>query len=138
MDVKDDRNSNKSVERILEYLRAVEKLAEEILVDKQEIIQLSTMQNKNREALRDLGKSNQEICWLTVGSVLIKHNLYSTRQLIEKDQEKMNVDLNKLRRELKLKINNLRDLEMQPPLPGLMLTPLSPKERYSLSANGLL
>lgn len=123
--------------KILKYLVLAEKLAEEILSDRREIILLDKRRNENREALRTVLKSEQLKCWLTVGSVLIKHNLQATKSLLEADQKQLDIDINKLRSELKLKVNNLRDLEMQPPAPGLMLVPLSQKETHSLSSAGL-
>lgn len=124
-------------ERTLKYLVAVEKLAEEILADKREIVVLDKRRNENREALRNLTKSTQKKCWLTVGSVLIKHDSDSAKNLIESDQKQLNIDINILRSNLKLKVNDLRDLEMQPPVPGLMLVPLSQKETGVLSSSGL-
>lgn len=124
--------------KTLTYLVAVEKLADEILSDKQEIILLDKRRNQNREALRDLTKAQQKQCWVTVGSVLVKHNLESTKLLLEADQKQINIDINTLRSNLKVKLNNLRDLEMQPPVPGLMLVPMSNKETEVLSRTGLI
>lgn len=124
-------------EKVLDYLLSVEKLAEEILSDRREIVLLDKRRNHNREALRDLAKSSQNKCWVTVGSVLIKNNLEATQSLIEADQRQLNIDINKLRCNLKIKVNNLRDLEMQPPVSGLMLIPMSQKETQGFSAAGL-
>ncbi|KAJ8734769.1 hypothetical protein PYW08_014019 [Mythimna loreyi] len=125
-------------ERLVKYLVSVEKLANEILSDKHEIVLLDKRRNQNREALRDLTKSTQKKCWVTVGSVLIKHSADAAKSLLEADQKQINIDINKLRSELKVKVNNLRDLEMQPPIPGLMLNPLSSKETEALSSSNLI
>ncbi|KAL0850190.1 hypothetical protein ABMA28_012059 [Loxostege sticticalis] len=124
-------------EKVLKYLVSVEKLAEEILADKREIVLLDKRRNHNREALRDLTKSSQQKCWMTVGSMLTKNNLETTKNLLEADQIQLNIEINKLRCDLKVKVNNLRDLEMQPPVPGLMLVPLSQKETQGMSNAGL-
>ncbi|XP_026485185.1 p53 and DNA damage-regulated protein 1 [Vanessa tameamea] len=123
--------------KTLKYLVAVEKLAEEIINDKREIIMLDKRRNQNREAIRDLSKSSQLKCWVTVGSILVKHNVESTITLLESDQKQLDVDINKLRSNLKVKVNSLRDLEMQPPVPSLMLVPISDKETEGLSRAGL-
>lgn len=123
--------------KILTYLISVEKLAEEILSDKNEIILLDKRRNQNREALRNLTKSPQNKCWATIGSILVKHEVTSIRKLLEADQLQLDIDINKLRSNLKLKVNSLRDLEMQPPVPGLMLVPMSQKETQGLSSSGL-
>ncbi|KPI93315.1 PREDICTED: p53 and DNA damage-regulated protein 1 [Papilio xuthus] len=121
----------------LKYLISVEKLAQEILSDKQEIILLDKRRNENREALRNLTKSSESKCWLTVGSVVIKHDIATAKSLLEADQKQLNIDINQLRSELKVKVNNLRDLEMQPPVPGLMLVPLTHMENEGLTNAGL-
>lgn len=125
-------------EKVLKYLVSVEKLADEILSDKREIVMLDKRRNQNREALRDITKSCQNKCWVTVGSVLIKHNVAATKSLLEADQKQLNIDINKLRSDLRVKVNNLRDLEMQPPVPGLMLVPMSSKETEALSTSKLI
>lgn len=125
-------------DKVLKYLVSVEKLANEILNDKSEIIMLDKRRNHNREALRDLNKTSQRKCWITVGSVLIKHDLDDTKSLLEADQRQLNININKLRCNLKVKINDLRDLEMQPPVPGLMLVPMNQKEKEGMSRAGLI
>ncbi|XP_060810703.1 p53 and DNA damage-regulated protein 1 [Amyelois transitella] len=106
--------------------------------DRREIIMLDKRRNHNREAMRKLINSEQKKCWVTVGSVLIKHDLQSTKSLLEADQNQLDIDINKLRCDLKVKINNLRDMEMQPPVPGLLLVPMNQKETRSLTSAGLL
>ncbi|XP_028038706.1 p53 and DNA damage-regulated protein 1 [Bombyx mandarina] len=124
-------------EKLLRYLKQIETLASDILVDKNEIVMLDKRRNKNREALRDLTKSSQKKYWLTVGSILVKHKFEDTKTLLEADQKQLNIDINKLRSDLKIKVNTLRDLEMQPPVPGLMLVPLSQKETEGLTKSNL-
>ncbi|XP_061719205.1 p53 and DNA damage-regulated protein 1 [Cydia pomonella] len=124
-------------DKLFKYLESVEKLAEEILSDRREIVLLDKRRNQNREALRELSKSSQNKHWITVGSVLIKYNDKTTKELLEADQKQLNIDINKLRSELKVKVNNLRDLEMQPAVPGLMLVPMSQKETAAMSNAGL-
>jgi len=53
--------------------------------------------------------------------------------LLFTDQVQLDTQINKLRSELKVKVNTLRDMEFQSPVPGLMLNPLS---RSELSAMG--
>lgn len=125
-------------EKIVKYLVSVEKISAEILTDQRAIIELDKRRNHNREALRDLSKSTQRKCWVTVGAVLVKHSVDAAKSLLEADQKQINIDLNKLRSELKVKVNVLRDLEMQPPVPGLMLVAMSTKETQALSKAKLI
>ncbi|CAH2267203.1 jg2931 [Pararge aegeria aegeria] len=123
--------------KVLQYLISVEKLAEEIINDKRDIILLDKRRNQNREALRDISKACQTNCWVTVGSVLLKHKLTDTISLLEADQKQLNIDINKLRSNLKVKVNDLRDLEMLPPVSGSLLVPLTNKESEGMSSAGL-
>lgn len=123
--------------KTLKYLVSVEKLADEILSDREQMILLQKRSHENREALRGIAKSGQWNCWVTVGPAMIEQDLEVTKVLIEADQKQINIDINKLRSDLRVKVNSLRDLEMQPPVPGLMLIPMSQKETQSLSSAGL-
>lgn len=42
------------------------------------------------------------------------------------------IEINKIRSELKVKVNELRDFELNPPVPGLMLQPMSHKEMFAI------
>lgn len=116
----------------LKYLEEVEILGEEIVRDKQEIVALDRRRNQNREALRALCQRGGKT-WLTLGSLLVKVPGDRAKELLEQDQVQLDTQINKLRSELKVKVNTLRDMEFQSPVPGLMLNPLSCSE---LSAMG--
>lgn len=116
----------------LKYLEEVEMLGEEIVRDKQEVVALDRRRNQNREALRALYHSGGKT-WLTLGSLLVKVPGDKAKELLEQDQVQLDTQINKLRSELKVKVNTLRDMEFQSPVPGLMLNPLS---RSELSAMG--
>lgn len=49
------------------------------------------------------------------------------------DQRECSNTINKIRSDLKVKVNELRDLELTPPVPGLMLTPMSHKEMDAMN-----
>lgn len=49
------------------------------------------------------------------------------------DQIQVNAEINKLRSNLKVKVNNLRDMEHQPPVPGLMLKSMSAEEMKAIN-----
>ncbi|XP_021930710.1 p53 and DNA damage-regulated protein 1-like isoform X3 [Zootermopsis nevadensis] len=116
----------------LEYLEEVERLGKEIVSDKREVVALDRRRNLNREALRALHKDGGKT-WLTVGSLLVKIPANKAQELLHQDQVQLDAEINKLRSELKVKVNRLRDMEFQSPVPGLMLNPLTQSE---LSAMG--
>jgi hypothetical protein len=67
----------------LEYLEEVERLGEEIMRDKQEVVALDKRRNQNREALRALQHQDFEKTWLTLGSLLIKVPTNKAKELLE-------------------------------------------------------
>lgn len=48
------------------------------------------------------------------------------------DQKQCDIEINKIRSDLKVKVNELRDLEHTPPVPGLMLNPMSRTEMSAM------
>ncbi|PNF33836.1 hypothetical protein B7P43_G08397, partial [Cryptotermes secundus] len=67
----------------LEYLEEVERLGEEIVCDKQELVPLDRRHNQNREALRALQRHDCGKTWLTLGSLLIKTPTNKAKELLE-------------------------------------------------------
>lgn len=53
--------------------------------------------------------------------------------LYETDQKECDIAVNKIRSDLKIKVNELRDLEHNPPVPGLMLNPMTHKEMSAIN-----
>lgn len=80
-------------------------------------------------------KCNKTLSGLTTSSVFHFTLCNQTVDclLLFTDQVQLDTQINKLRSELKVKVNKLRDMEFQSPVPGLMLNPLS---RSELSAVG--
>nr|CAD7571489.1 unnamed protein product [Timema californicum] len=113
----------------LKYLMEIEELGEEILVDRNEVVALDRRRNQTREALRALMKEeSHHKTWMTVGSMLVKLPVDKAKDLLQRDQVQLDCEINKLRSELKVKVNKLRDMEFQPPVPGLMLNAMSKDE----------
>ncbi|KAL6266347.1 hypothetical protein P5V15_003202 [Pogonomyrmex californicus] len=115
-------------QRLLEHLEKVENKAGEILTDREEIVALDKRRNDDRVGMRALQKQSHEKAWITVGPLLLKMPSKAAEELLEKDQRECSTAINKLRSDLKIKVNELRDLELIPPVPGLMLEPMSCKE----------
>uniref|UniRef100_A0A0A9YK80 p53 and DNA damage-regulated protein 1 n=1 Tax=Lygus hesperus TaxID=30085 RepID=A0A0A9YK80_LYGHE len=115
-------------EKGIKGLTEIEHVANEILRDKSEIVALDKRRNGNREGIRALMKEKKKTSWMAVGPVLIKLRTEKAKTLLEKDQQATDTEINKLRSELKLKVNKLQDLEYKDPIPGLTLKPLSRNE----------
>lgn len=116
----------------LKYLTEIEEMGEEIIVDRQDIISLDKRRCQNREAKRSIPKNNKKI-WLTIGSTLFKVPATKAKEIIERDEVKLDVEINTMRSNLKVKVNKLRDLEHKGPVPGLMLNPLSKSEMSAIN-----
>lgn len=115
-------------QKALKHIQQVEEKANEILTDRQEIIALDKRRNNDRVGMRALQKQNCEKLWVTIGPLLLKMPSKTAEELLVKDQRECNIEINKLRSNLKIKVNELRDLELNPPVPGLMLQPMSHQE----------
>ncbi|XP_060253001.1 p53 and DNA damage-regulated protein 1 isoform X1 [Ovis aries] len=96
-------------ERVLRYLVEVEELAEEVLADKRQIVDLDTKRNRNREGLRALQKdlSLTEDVMVCFGNMFIRMPHPETKEMIEKDQEHLDKEIERLRKQLKVKVNRL-------------------------------
>ncbi|CAH0391092.1 unnamed protein product [Bemisia tabaci] len=121
-------------QKSIEYLTAVEKQAEEILTDKNEIIGLDQRRNDTRMGLRHLQKEKPKgKVWMASGPVLIKLSADKAETILKKDQVNTDAEINKIRSDLKVKVNRLRDLEYQSPVPGLTLQPMSGAEMSAIN-----
>ncbi|XP_030276893.1 p53 and DNA damage-regulated protein 1 [Sparus aurata] len=124
--------------RVLEYLTEVEVAAEDVLTTKQQIVDLDTKRNRNREALNSLKNevSDSEKVKVCFGSVFIKFSKLKTMEMIQKDQKQLDMEINNLRKGLKAKVNRLNEMQGKPELRGYNLSPLSSDEIKAI--NGLL
>ncbi|KAK9528461.1 hypothetical protein VZT92_012619 [Zoarces viviparus] len=116
--------------RVLEYLTEVEEAAEDVLTTKQQIVDLDTKRNGNREALNALKNemSDSEKVKVCFGNMFIKFPKSKTREMIQKDQEQLDKEINDLRSALKAKVNRLNVMQGKPELRGYNLSALSTDE----------
>ncbi|XP_067287471.1 p53 and DNA damage-regulated protein 1 [Pseudorasbora parva] len=126
---------DESAQQIWEHLTEVEVAAEDILADKQQIVDLDLRRNKNREALNALrnhsSNDNVKVCF---GNMFIKFPQESTRSMILKDQEQLDKEITDLRKRLKAKVNRLNELQGKPELIGYNLAPLSNDEMKAINS----
>ncbi|XP_068567777.1 p53 and DNA damage-regulated protein 1 [Cebidichthys violaceus] len=116
--------------RVLEYLTEVEEAAEDVLTTKQQIVDLDTKRNGNREALNALKNetSDSDKVKVCFGNMFIKFPKSKTREMIQKDQEQLDKEIDELRTGLKAKVNRLNVMQGKPELRGYSLSPLSTDE----------
>ncbi|XP_053509522.1 p53 and DNA damage-regulated protein 1 isoform X1 [Ictalurus furcatus] len=125
-------------QRVMDYLTEVEVAAEDVLADKQQIVDLDARRNRNREAMNalrnngsDNGNYKVKVCF---GNMFIKFPKESTKSMIQKDQEQLEQEINDLRKGLKAKVNRLNDLQGKPELQGYNLSPLTGDELKAMNS----
>ncbi|XP_076306005.1 pdrg1 prefoldin-like subunit [Tachypleus tridentatus] len=124
---------NRGTDQLLQYLSEVEEVAEDILADKNQLVDLDRKRNKNREALRALDKEIKAdqipkkslVCF---GNMFIKLPKETTKKLITVDNARLEEEVASLRNGLRNKVNKLRELEGKSELSGFSLQPLSREE----------
>jgi len=123
-------------ERVVQYLGELEEVAEDVLTDKHQIVDLDRRRNKNREAIRALEKQNGGIhdkSWVCIGNMFLKMPTSQTTNLLKEDQKKLDAECENLRLRLRKNVNKLRDLEGKPELQGFDLQPLTQEEAKSVN-----
>ncbi|XP_037903812.1 p53 and DNA damage-regulated protein 1 isoform X2 [Hermetia illucens] len=123
------------VQKVLDLLFASETVADKIMVNKQEIIQLDKRRQQTREAIREINKHNEQKVWTTIGSMLVKLDRKKALEMLEKDKVQIDSEINKLRSEQKILVNEHRDIEHKLPFKGSNLKPMNSKEMSALRAN---
>ncbi|XP_076123840.1 p53 and DNA damage-regulated protein 1 isoform X2 [Alosa pseudoharengus] len=123
-----------TAERVLQYLTEVEEAAEDVLSDKQQMVDLDKKRNANREALNALRKDLSGKAKVCLGNMFIKFPKDKTKRMLEKDQEQLDKEIIDLRNKLKVKVNRLNELQGKPELTGYNLCPLSNEEMKAISS----
>lgn len=120
-------------DKLLPYLTQVEEVAEDILSDKQQLIDLDRRRQKTREAIRVIQKDKTtEKTWVCFGNQFIKLPKQKTKKLLEKDFDELDNQISDVRKQLKPKVSKLRDMEKREDIKGFNLNPLSKEEIQSV------
>lgn len=77
-------NVPRQSERIVTYLTDLEQAAEEILTDRQTIIDYDRKRNANRESLRHLKNSSEKKTWIAMGNNFFKLEKVAVEDMIHK------------------------------------------------------
>lgn len=76
-----------ATKKTMEILVATERVADQILQNKQEIVMLDKRRQSTREALREIDKSTDKKTWITIGSLLVKMPKDKAKELLQKGEE---------------------------------------------------
>ena len=128
---------------LLAMLTEVEQIAEDILSKKQEIVDLDRKRNSNREAIRNLErqskshyKGEDSKCWLAMGNSFFRLPSKNAVNMLKQDQQELDISVNKLRSELKVEVNDLREKEGKDELKGFGLKAMTNEELNAV--NGVI
>lgn len=80
--------SKTASEKTIEILIETERVADQILQNKQEIIALDRRRQHSREAIREIGKNDEKKVWTTIGSLLVKLPREKSLELLQKGEFK--------------------------------------------------
>lgn len=113
----------------------IEELAEDIISDKHQMVELDKKRQKTREAIRLLSKDKKtQKNWVCFGNMFIKLPVADTKKLLEKDFNGLDTEISEVTKGLKPKVNKLRDLEHKEDAKGFSLNSLTRDELKAVEA----
>lgn len=101
-------------ESLLHRMRKTERLGEEILIERQQVIDYDRRRNTNREALGELTRRSMKDSskvWINFGNLFIRMNKPVAVKLVEDDQQELTSVIDSLRDGLVVKAQKLREHE---------------------------
>ena len=104
---------------VLDRMQRVELLGEEIMTDRQQMVELDRRRNKNREALsalRRIERQGAEVAaaqkhWVCMGETFARHSQAEARAMLEADQSRLDAEIERLRAEVKRKTSTVCELD---------------------------
>ncbi|KAF9571855.1 p53 and DNA damage-regulated protein 1 [Mortierella alpina] len=98
---------------LVSNLQKRELIAEEILTNKELIIDYDRRRNSNREALTKLKKDlvQEKKVWVNLGDMFLKMPKQNVETMIKKDQETLDTEISEIRQLMKEKVVELEKLE---------------------------
>jgi len=117
-------------------LMEMEQLAEDILTDKQQLVDFDRRRQNNREALRNIQDYKHDEVWLFVGQFFMKKKTTDVRNILQKDQQIMQEETDKINSTMKAKSTQLHELEGRAnQMKGFNLKPLSGEDLDWINTN---
>lgn len=71
-------------QQVIKLLRDTERVADKVLQNKKEIVELDKRRQSTREAVRDLGKTSDRKTWITIGPIIVKMEKDKAVDLLKK------------------------------------------------------
>ncbi|KAL0091241.1 hypothetical protein F4703DRAFT_1837998 [Phycomyces blakesleeanus] len=113
-----------------------EHLAEEILINKQLLIDYDRKRNSNREGLNQWKKTgglvNEKKAWIQFGDMFVRLPSETAKTMIEKDQESLNKTMDETRDNMRTATIKLQEMEGSKKMAGFDLKSLRARDVYNL------
>eukprot|EP00051_Salpingoeca_urceolata_P014465 m.184158 g.184158 ORF g.184158 m.184158 type:complete len:145 (+) comp18094_c0_seq4:3001-3435(+) len=126
-----DKEAKAQAVKVAERFAAAELLAEEIVLDRQQVIDFDRRRNENRTALGEMTRrslKDADKVWMNLGDLIVKIPKPKAQQLVEQDQTTLSEEINRLRDGIKGKVTALNELQGKDMPAGFNLTGMSKKE----------
>ncbi|XP_065065141.1 p53 and DNA damage-regulated protein 1-like [Rhopilema esculentum] len=117
--------------KVLDRMSKIEALGEEVLTDKQQLVDLDRKKNKNREAINALKKtrnSNESKSWLCIGNTFFRFEDDLIANTLKEDQKELEKEIQSIRNGITGKVSDLHQLEGQKDVKGFSLASLSAED----------
>jgi len=128
----DELTDPASTSVLLSILAEIESAADDVLVDRTQMVELDKKRQENRLAQRHLKsmltstKSSDQKTFMCFGNTFLKLPTKTAHSFLESNQKTIDEEINNLRHSLKEKVNKLNEMEEKRPLNReYYLTPLS-------------
>ncbi|KAI8056713.1 hypothetical protein BDF22DRAFT_773293 [Syncephalis plumigaleata] len=95
----------------LEHMQKIEQLAEELLFDKQLLVDYDLRRNNNRMALNRMQESKDKKVWLNLGELFIRLPKQGATDMLKKEQTQLDHTIEETRHSLREKVQQLEKLE---------------------------
>ncbi|XP_003742856.1 p53 and DNA damage-regulated protein 1 [Galendromus occidentalis] len=124
-------------EKVFKIVKQMEALAEDILADRQKMIELDKRRQKNREALRALkkleaGKTEASRTWCVHGSSFVRTDTRVAEAAISAEQSEIENEIETVRKRMKKTMQELSSLEGRKGIEHFDLKPLNRDEKDAL------
>jgi len=118
---------------IVHRVAQAERLQEEIMLDRHQIIALDTQQNANREALGHLERKKLKTAskvWMNMGEFFIKMPRETSIAIVKEEQTTLRKQIETVRNDLSTKVATLKETEGERLNPGFDLKAVARKDLY--------
>ncbi|OBZ88287.1 p53 and DNA damage-regulated protein 1 [Choanephora cucurbitarum] len=118
--------------QIEQTLAKKEHLAEEILINKQSVIDYDRKRNSNREALNQLKKTKDDKAWTFFGDMFIKLPTDNVKTMLQKDQKALDEKIDEARKVMKQNALAIQRIEGKNEIHGFNLKGMTATDLYNV------